>query len=116
MLRAVADAVRSLAAGAAVGAEAGVGRHLTLSPHAVAASAGVHAIVGGGGGSGGGGRAVVKTALRALLEAVEKQVVELHAQAAADEVEMRTALRAVADAVRSLAAGAAVGAEARVGL
>ncbi len=40
-------------------------------------------------------------------EAVEQQVVELHAQAAADVVEMRTALQAVADAVHAVAARAA---------
>ncbi len=46
-----------------------------------------------------------------------QQVVELHAQAAADAAEMRTApLQAVADAVRVLAAGAAVGAKVGVDL
>ncbi len=36
---------------------------------------------------------------RRCCAAVEKEVVELHAQAAADAAEMRTALRAVVDAV-----------------
>ncbi len=57
----------------------------------------------GAGGAAGGGAAE------------EQQVLVLHAQAAADAVEMRKALLAVADAVRVLAAGAAVGAEAGVG-
>jgi hypothetical protein len=65
------DVVRALAAGAAVGAEAGMGRHLMLSPHAAAAGGG-HASAGGGGGSGGRGRAGVGTKLMgALLEAVQ---------------------------------------------
>ncbi len=56
------------------------------------------------------------TALGALLEAVEQQVVELHAHVAAEAAEMRTALLAVADAVRALAAGAAVTVGAEVGV
>jgi hypothetical protein len=56
----------------------------------------------------------VGTVLWALLKVVEHQVVELHAQEAADAAAMRTALVAVADAVCAVAAGAAVGAEAGV--
>jgi hypothetical protein len=55
--------------------------------------------------SSGGGWAGVRTALGALLEAVEQQAVELHAQAAASSTEIRTALLAVADAVRTAHAG-----------
>jgi hypothetical protein len=47
------------------------------------------------------------TELGALLWAVDQQVVELHAQVAADAEDMRTVLRVVADAVHALAAGAA---------
>ncbi len=92
-LRAVADAV--------IGLEARVGHHLMSSRHAVAAAVGGHVSVGGGGGCGGGVWAGVGTALGALLEAEEQQVVELHVQAVADAVEMCTALRAV-DAVCAL--------------
>jgi hypothetical protein len=115
-LRAVAEAVRALAAGVAVGAEAGAGSHLTLSPDTVTAAGGVLVSMGCSGGSGGGECAGVRTALGALLEAVDQQVVGLHAQAAVDEVEMHTALLPVADAVHALAAGAAVGTEAWVDL
>ncbi len=75
------------------------------SPHVVTDAGGGHVSVGDSDVSGGRWWAGMGTALGALLEAVGQHMVELHAQAAADVVEMRMALLAVADAVRSLAAG-----------